>query len=52
MTRDELDWSVIKFHAKIFIAVFIVSLAIIYGSGSFKDDMFGKDKDNKAINSG
>ena len=49
MTRDELDWSVIKFHTIIFIAVFIVSLAIIYGSGSFKDDMFGKYKDNKTM---
>jgi len=49
MTRDELDWSVIKFHTIIFIGVLMVSLALIFGSLSFKDDMFGKYKNNKAM---
>ncbi len=49
MTRDELDWSVIKFPTIIFIAVLLVSVALIFGSWAFKDDMFTEYKKNKAI---
>lgn len=49
MTRDELDWSVIKFHTIIFIVVLLVSVALIYGSWTFKEDMFSEYKKNKAM---
>ena len=49
MRRDELDWSVIKFPAMIFIVVLLVSVALIYGSWIFKDDMFTEYKKNKAM---
>ncbi len=49
MTRDELDWSVIKFPTIIFIVVLLVSVALIYGSWTFKEDMFSEYKKNKAM---
>ena len=49
MTRDELDWSVIKFPTIIFIVVLLVSVALIYGSWTFKADMFSEYKKNKAM---
>jgi len=49
MTRDELDWSVIKFSTIIFIVVLLVSVALIYGSWTFKEDMFSEYKKNKAM---
>jgi len=49
MARDELDWSVIKFSTIIFIVVLLVSVALIYGSWTFKEDMFSEYKKNKAM---
>jgi len=49
VTRDELDWSVIKFPTVIFIVVLLVSVSLIYGSWVFKDDMFIEYKKNKAM---
>lgn len=48
MRRDELDWSVIKFSSIIFIGVLLVSVALIYGSWAFKDDMFKEHRKNKS----
>ena len=49
MTHDELDWSVIKFPTIIFIVVLLVSMVLIYGSWTFKEDMFSEYKKNKAM---
>jgi hypothetical protein len=49
MTRDELDWSVIKFSTIIFFGVLLVSVALIYGSWIFNQDMFMEYKKNKAL---
>jgi len=49
MTRDELDWLVIKFPTIIFILVLLVSVALIYASWIFKKDMFTEYKKNKAM---
>ena len=49
MTRDELDWSVIKFSTIIFTAVLLVSIALIFGSWSFKQDMLREYNKNKAL---
>ncbi len=47
MTRDELDWSVIKFSTITFIAILLVSLGLITGSWIFKEKMFSKYNINK-----
>ena len=47
MMRDELDWSVIKFHSITFFLVLLVSAGLIYGSWKFKDDMESQHKRNK-----
>jgi hypothetical protein len=49
MTRDELDWSVIKFSTIIFTAILLVSIALIVGSWTFKEDMFREYNKNKAL---
>ncbi len=49
MTRDELDWSVIKFPTIIFFIVLLVSVALIYGSWMFKQGTFSEYKKNKSL---
>ncbi len=47
MTRDELDWPMIKFSTITFIVILMVSVALIVGSWKFKDDMLRKYNQNK-----
>ncbi len=37
MTRDELDWHVIKFSTITFIIIVLVSVTLIGGSWAFKE---------------
>lgn len=48
MTRDELDWSVIKFSTITFAIIMLISIVLIVGSWSFKDDMLREHNKNKA----
>ena len=47
MTREEIDWPVIKIPTITFIVVLLLSLSIIAGSWVFKEDMLSKYKKNK-----
>ena len=47
MKRDDLDWSVIKFHSITFTLVLLVSAGLIFGSWAFKEDMASEYKRNK-----
>ena len=47
MTRDDLDWPVIKFQSITFSLVLLVSVGLIYGSWAFKEDMQSQYKRNK-----
>ena len=47
MKRDDLDWSVIKVHTFTFIIILLVSLGMVIGSWSFKEDMLSEYKRNK-----
>jgi len=48
MKRDDLDWPVIKVPATTFIIILLVSLGMVIGSWSFKEDMLSEHKRNKA----
>jgi len=48
MTRDELDWPVIKFSTITFIIILLVSIALIVASWTFKEKMLSEHKKNKA----
>jgi len=48
VTREEIDWPVIKIPTITFIVVLLVSLAMIVGSWTFKEDMLSKYKKSKS----
>jgi len=47
MTRDELDWPVIKFSTITFIIIVLVSIILIFASWTFKEKMLSEHKKNK-----
>lgn len=47
MTREELDWPVIKLQTITFTFILLVSMGIISGSWVFKEDMLSEYKKNK-----
>lgn len=47
MKRNDLDWSVIRVPTVTFIIILLVSLGMIIGSWSFKEDMLSEYKKNK-----
>jgi len=47
VTREEIDWPVIKIPSITFIVVLLLSLGMIVGSWTFKEDMLSKYKKDK-----
>lgn len=47
MTRDNLDWPVIRLSTITFIIILLISIALIAGSWTFKEDMLSEYRKNK-----